>query len=451
MVGCLSTQDRVSCLTNVRLNGGPGCSSLNGLLQENGPFLWEPGTFGPTLNPYSFTNLTNFVWIEQPVRVGYTQGTPNITDEVQLAQEFAGFWRNFIDTFEMQNYEVYVTGESYGGFYVPYISDNFLSSNDSTYYNLKGNLIIDPIIGDDTIQEEIPIQDYVRTWNQNLNLNSTFLTQMDAVAETCGYTDYFNTYFKFPPPAGPFPTLASGNNESCDIFDLVYDAALEVNPCFNVYHHTDQCPFLYSVLGVIANGLEPPGAQIYFNRSDVQQALHAPPTNWEVCVSPVFAGPRRRDQSVGPAKNGVLSRVIDGTENVIIAVGKLDFLLPVNGALLAIQNMTWGGVQGFQSPPSSEIFVPYHPDPNLAALSGAGVFGEFVTERGLTFAQVDYAGHMIPEYTPGAAYRMLEQILGRIPSLDTPGSFTTQTGSYDKRSSQPRRAPRRREIGRMPM
>ena len=149
------------------------------------------------------------------------------------------------------------------------------------------------------------------------------------------------------------------------------------------------------MLGVVANGLEPAGATIYFNRSDVQQALHAPPTNWDVCVSPVFSGPRRRDQSPGPAKNGVLARVIEGTENVIIAVGKLDFLLPVNGTLLAIQNITWGGTQGLQSFPSNDLYVPFHPDPNQAALSGAGTFGEWVTERGLTFAQVDYAGHMM--------------------------------------------------------
>ena len=94
------------------------------------------------------------IWVEQPVGVGYSVGVPNITNEVELATEFRGFWKNFISTFGMEGWDMYITGESYAGFYVPYIADGFISADDTTYFNLAGIAINDPIIGDDTTQQQ---------------------------------------------------------------------------------------------------------------------------------------------------------------------------------------------------------------------------------------------------------------------------------------------------------
>ncbi|KAL9619196.1 MAG: hypothetical protein Q9204_008320, partial [Flavoplaca sp. TL-2023a] len=97
------------------LNGGPGCSSLEGLLQVNGPFLWQYGTFAPVKNPYTWVNLTNMVWVEQPVGTGFSQGTPTAENEDDVAEQFLGFFKNFVDTFALQGRKVYITGESYAG------------------------------------------------------------------------------------------------------------------------------------------------------------------------------------------------------------------------------------------------------------------------------------------------------------------------------------------------
>ena len=59
--------------------------SLEGLLQENGPFLWQYGTAHPVPNPYAWNKQVNVLWVEQPVGTGFTQGVPNIHDEHQLA------------------------------------------------------------------------------------------------------------------------------------------------------------------------------------------------------------------------------------------------------------------------------------------------------------------------------------------------------------------------------
>ncbi len=136
------------------LNGGPGCSSLEGLLQENGPFLWQYGTFAPVPNPWTWVNLTNMVWVEQPVGTGFSQGTADVTDEIGVASEFLGFWKNFVDTFGLQNRKVFISGESYAGYYVPYIADAMLSSNDTTYYDVDSILIYDPSTSTEAVQQQ---------------------------------------------------------------------------------------------------------------------------------------------------------------------------------------------------------------------------------------------------------------------------------------------------------
>jgi carboxypeptidase D len=108
--------------------------------------------------------------------------------------------------------------------------------------------------------------------------------------------------------------------------------------------------------------------------------------------------------------------VIEATNNVIIGSGNLDILLPTNGTLFALQNLTWNGQQGFQTYPRKKMLVPLNPQHNGSTARSVNV-GSWGTERGLTFYQVQLAGHQLPGHAPGAAYRVIELLVGRINDL----------------------------------
>ena len=409
------------------LNGGPGCSSLDGFFHENGPAIWQPGTYLPVPNTYAWTNLTNVVWVEQPVGTGYSQGTANATSEIDVATQFLPFWKNFMDLFQLQNRKVYVTGESYAGQYVPYIADAMLNQNDTTYFNVNGIIVYDPSIGYDAITEQVPAYAFTQYHQQLFPFNDTFEAQIRNASEACGYEEFLNNGLQFP-PAGPFSPPPSSRG-GCDVFDDIFSAIFELNPCFDIYQVGQLCPIPWDVLGFpYSDFYLPVGfSQPYFNRTDVKQAIHAPlSTNWMICTDGnVFVNGRDNSPPSG-INGGPLARVTERTNNTIVGHGMLDMVLIANGSLLTLQNLTWNGAQGFSQPPTLPFYVPYHNDPVQGSVAGAGVFGSYRTERGLTFVTIDLSGHEVPEFQPSAAYRHLELLLGRISSLDEVSPFTTQ-------------------------
>ncbi|KAF4119409.1 hypothetical protein GMORB2_4928, partial [Geosmithia morbida] len=414
------------------LNGGPGCSSLEGFLQENGPFLWQYGTYKPVPNPWGWHHLTNVVWVEQPINTGFSSGNVTAKDEEDVARQFMGFFKNFIDTFGMHGYKVYITGESYAGMYCPYIASAMLDEEDKTYFDVAGMTIYDPSIGPERVGDmvAVPFIDY----HHNLfPFNDSYVKHIHEVDRKCGYADFRDKYLTYPPSGhlpDPLPGIdrKTGDPEpGCElysIFDSIWDAAIAINPCWDVYQVATTCPLLWDVMG-FPGSMEylPKGASIYFNRDDVKKAINAPvETEWAECGGPVFVG--KGDLSP-PSSNTVLAGVIDRTKNVIIGHGDLDFVLLANQTLLSIQNMTFGGKLGFQEKPVEPFYVPYHNDSSDSTLAGAGVFGTTHTERGLTYVGVTLSGHMIPQYAPSAAFRHVEYMLGRVDSLSSKEPFTT--------------------------
>jgi carboxypeptidase D len=333
----------------------------------------------------------------------------------------------------MQGYKVYITGESYAGAYCPYIASAMLDEADTTYFDMSGMLIYDPVIAPGNVQDSIPVVSFVDYWGGLFPFNDTFRASIHATDKSCGYTDWVNKYLVYPPKGkipDPLPGLdASGRSrrECRRLFNDVFSAILELNPCFDIYQVATTCPILWDVMGFPGSfNYLPDGAQIYFDRADVKPAINAPANvTWEQCSSDsVFVG----GDSSDPSSFHALPHVIEKTNNVIIGHGALDMVLIANGTLLGIQNMTWNNHTGFQTRPDEPFYVPYHNEYGLSTVAGAGVFGTAHTERGLTYVGVDLSGHMIPQYAPSAAYRHLEFLLGRVGSLNAVVPFTTDKG-----------------------
>ena len=173
------------------------------------------------------------VWIEQPIGTGFTQGNATAKTEEDVAQQFLGFWRNFVDTFDLHKRKVYIAGESFAGMYIPYLADAMFHEKDDVYFKLKATMIYDPLVNSNAVMRQVPALAFVEQWRNVLGLNETFMKDIRERAERCGYSSFLQKYLEFPPKGVlPSPPRATErlNGGDCDVWGSVIDAAMLVNP-----------------------------------------------------------------------------------------------------------------------------------------------------------------------------------------------------------------------------
>lgn len=111
-------------------NGGPGCSSMIGLFQENGPCRFVNGSTTPTLNPFSFNNYANMLYIDQPIGTGFSYGDDEVNSTVTAAPYVWTLLQAFYAQFpQYENRDFGIFTESYGGHYGPEFAEYFESQN----------------------------------------------------------------------------------------------------------------------------------------------------------------------------------------------------------------------------------------------------------------------------------------------------------------------------------
>ncbi|XP_010522153.1 PREDICTED: serine carboxypeptidase-like 35 [Tarenaya hassleriana] len=386
------------------LNGGPGCSSIAyGAAQELGPFLVHSNGDKLTLNKYSWNKAANMLFLEAPVGVGfsYTNHTMDLRklgDQV-TAEDSLSFLINWFKRFpEFRSNEFYIAGESYAGHYVPQLAELIYDRNKGvakdSYINLKGFMIGNAVINEAT--DMAGLVDYA--WSHaiisdNLYVNihnsckfdeesiddvqcwDNFKGFMQAYADIDIYSIYapvcLSSFSSSRPRFAMSPSLLASH-------DLSHRLPTGYDPCTEDY------------------------VEKYFNRKDVQAALHANVTSlpypYSSC-SGVIKGWGDAPSTVIP----IIRKLLNAGLRIWIYSGDTDGRVPVTSTRYSIKKM------GLKV--ESEWRAWFHKN------QVAGWVETYV--GGLTFATVRGAGHQVPLFAPPPSLSLFSHFLS---SLSLPSS-----------------------------
>jgi len=97
-----------------------------GLFQENGPYIIDNTEGDCRYNPYGWHHTANMLYIEAPAGVGYSIGSgaedQSQNDMSQSEDLFAAVEKFFTLYPERVTNDLFLSGESYAGIYIPYLA-----------------------------------------------------------------------------------------------------------------------------------------------------------------------------------------------------------------------------------------------------------------------------------------------------------------------------------------
>ncbi|KAJ6290422.1 hypothetical protein OIU78_026203 [Salix suchowensis] len=376
----------------VWLNGGPGCSSVAyGASEEIGPFRINKTASGLYLNKFSWNSVANLLFLETPAGVGFSYSNRSSdlfdTGDIRTATDSLEFLVGWMNRFpRYKNREVYLTGESYAGHYVPQLARAIIMYNKRSKHpiNLKGfmvgNAVTDnyydnlgtvtywwshAMISDKTFQQLVNTCDF-RRQKESDECESLYSYAMD---QEFGNIDQYNIY---SPPC---------NNS---------DGSTSTRHSIRLPHHPHK---VFRKL----SGYDPcteKHAEIYYNRPDVQKELHANvtkiPYKWTACSEVLNRNWNDTDVSVLPIYREMLASGL----RIWVFSGDVDSVVPVTATRYSLAEL------------KLTTKIPWYP---WYVKKQVGGWTEVY--EGLTFATVRGAGHEVPLFKPRAALQLFKSFL----------------------------------------
>ncbi|KAG8624479.1 hypothetical protein KVT40_007546 [Elsinoe batatas] len=375
------------------LNGGPGCSSLDGALMEVGPYR----VVGDRLEHKdgSWDEFANLLFVDQPVGTGFSYvDTDSYLHELdEVAAQMVSFLEKWFALFpEYADDDLYIAGESFAGQYIPHIAKAIVDRNEKAMqkWNLSGLLI-----GNGWISSRDQYLSYLPyAYKENLvTEGSEWGKKLEIQQNACkGHLDQ------------------GGDDkvhiQTCELILNEILRATHEDPkldgqCINMYdiRKTDS----YESCGMNwppdLKGLTP-----YLRRKDVLAALHVDSdkkTGWQECNDQVGVSfTAANSKSSITLLPDLLSKV-----PIVLFSGDRDLICNHLGTETLINNLEFNDGKGFEVSPGTTA-------PRLDWMYGGEEAGYWQEARNLTYVLFYNSSHMVPfDYLPRSRF-MLDQFMG---------------------------------------
>jgi len=409
------TEDPASTPLIYWSNGGPGASSIFGLITELGPLLLsqlslqtetykETGVPTPIYNPNSWTKLGSILVFDAPAPVGFSycnddyagKGSSCLdwTDELASLNTFLAL-QTFLTRFpSLQGRPLYLTGESYAGIYIPTLARRILQNDPATdlKMNLKGFAVGDGCLGTETnVCGELGANSWLNEYFSILFLaghGQLPYSVFQKVVSVCGGT--------------PQPSLRGLSKECQRMVEVVME---EVGG-FYEYSLYDDCTYTNGILArtlgvnVVEGAVNdyPCGGGIvmdhYMTLTEVKEAFHIP------LQAQFFSVDNAADFSYTPTEPDLTGFYKDVAGGKYGHVRALVYNGDADPAITSFAAQNWTASLGLTE---IESWRPW-------TIDGCRRMGGYVQryQGSFDFLTIRGAGHMVPTYKPEASFAFLK-------------------------------------------
>jgi len=395
------------------LNGGPGCSSLAGLLMENGPFMLNKTNASSVIhNPYSWNNVANMIYLESPAGVGFSYSSNknySTSDDEVAMDNYAAIKSFFTEYPEFARRAFFLTGESYAGVYIPTLALKIAADKEINFQGFGiGNGLLDD------------------SYNDNSRL---YFAYFHGIVGTSAWT-HLQTSCKCNTNQSQACDFTGNTSPDCQQAIAVVTSQLDntgIDP-YNVYAECittssrssyetiipshrflyQNNPYVHARVNKLVESGErlkevPPCANthdldVYLNTPAVRAALHIPTEvqAWQICSSEVSAGYHRQYTSMKPQFQKILKM---GRYRTILYSGDVDSVC------------NFMGTEWFADSLGAQLVYPRKAWTYTAA-DGTNQVAGFVKQfQNLVVVTIRGAGHQVPQDKPIVALKTINNIL----------------------------------------